>query len=140
MLDIEPATATISGKKYTLEPCYIESTSLGYEDHGIFTAYLHVSYGGVKQKIGGMIMDKPVERYSSERLGTAYGHDLIIRILDTVGVGGWEKLPGKNLYALKDERGHYYVAGIASWPSADKRLIFKEHAKKFYPEDDDSKG
>ena len=131
-LNVEPAKTTIDGVPYELHPAVIESTSLGYEYHGIFTYILNVSYGGSAQGIGQMCMDEPAgERYSGERRGTAYGHDLIIRTLSVVGVDAWEQLKGKSLYAIKDDRGHYYVAGIASWPTPTRYLLFKEHAAQF---------
>lgn len=135
-LDIEPATTIIDGVTYELHPGKIESTMLGTEDHGIFTFCLNVNYGGSAQGVGLMCLDKPVERYSSERIGTAYGHDLIIRVLKTVGVDDWEQLKGKSLYVIKDEEtGHYMAYGIASWPDASRWLIFKEHAARFFNED-----
>jgi len=76
----------------------ITHTMLGYEDHGILTAYLYLDYGGSCQGFGGYALDRYVEgsRQSgrSERIGTAYGCEFIIRILSVLGVDKWEKIPG----------------------------------------------
>ena len=74
----------------------ITSTQLGREDHGIFTAWLMLDYGGSGQGFGGYALDgKPPERRAgSERPGTAFGCEFIIRLLRTLDVERWEKLPG----------------------------------------------
>ena len=57
----------------------IRSTTLGVEDHGIFTAWLNLDYGGSGQGFGGWALDgKPVKRDAhSRRPGTAYGCEFI---------------------------------------------------------------
>ena len=40
------------GLVYLKQIAKIESTHLGYEDHGILTAHLYVDYGGSHQGIG----------------------------------------------------------------------------------------
>jgi hypothetical protein len=73
----------------------ISSTSLGSEDHGIFTAWIYLDYGSSGQGFGGYALDgRPPDRRGSERPGTAYGMEYIIRILRTLKVERWEKLPG----------------------------------------------
>ena len=91
----------------------IKSTSLGYEDHGIMTFFLHLDYGGGGQGFGGYGLDKPNDGDRPPyRLGTAFGLEAIMRVLDVVGVSEWEKLPGKSVRvrACHDkvkELGHY---------------------------------
>lgn len=64
----------------------IASTMLGYEDHGILTCFLNLSYGGcVCQSVGG---------YS---LGPKFGIQLIKEILNIVGVQQWEHLKGQHI-------------------------------------------
>lgn len=75
----------------------IEGTSLGYEDHGILTCSLHLTYGGSGQSFGGYALDTWRGPRNSEgrRVGTAYGTEFIARVLATVGVMSWEHLKGK---------------------------------------------
>ena len=74
----------------------IRSTRLGVEDHGILTAYIDLDYGGSGQAFGGYAFDAPVKVNGefSHREGTAYGMEFIRRVLVTLGVESWEKLPG----------------------------------------------
>jgi hypothetical protein len=65
----------------------------------------------------------------SHREGTAYGLDLIVQILRTVGVGSWEQLVGKHVIVLFKGRSLLggTSAGIASLVD-DRVLILKDHA------------
>jgi hypothetical protein len=65
----------------------IRRTTLGYEDHGILTCYLHMEWSGGGQGFGGYAM----------KGGNGYGANFIDRILKTVGVEAWEDLPGKHI-------------------------------------------
>lgn len=63
----------------------IDSTFLGREDHGIFTAFLYLDYGGGGQGFGGYVLkDK-------------YAYVFVSRVLETVGASSWENLPGKHV-------------------------------------------
>lgn len=76
---------TVNGK--------IASTSFGIEDHGILTFFLHLEWSGGGQGLGGYALDS----YDSKldfRPGWGLGLTIIRQILETVGVGTWEKLPG----------------------------------------------
>ena len=83
----------------------IESTTLGYEDHGIFTFMLHLDYGHSGQGFGGYALDEPkppLDRLRVDRQGTAMGMQVIIEILNTVGVQNWEDLPGQYIRVEAD--------------------------------------
>ena len=80
----------------------IKATSLGYEDHGIFTAYLTVDYAVGTQGVGGYALDR-YDKPNDRRIGTAYGHEWIIRVLRACGVDRWEKLVGRTIWVLQDE-------------------------------------
>ena len=80
----------------------IESTFLGWEDHRIFTCFLYLKYDGGGQGFGGYALDTYDEALK-RRKGTAQGAEFIARVLETVGVDSWEKLPGK------------FVRVVASW-------------------------
>lgn len=72
----------------------ITSTSLGPEDHGIFSAYIQLDYSGSGQAFGGYALDR-FNRINKEREGTAYGLEFIRRAMQVAGVARWEDLPGK---------------------------------------------
>ena len=100
----------------------IESTMLGYEDHGILTCFLHLNYGGSGQGFGGYGLDA-YDKASDTRKGTAYGIAFIRHILDVLEVSTWEELKGK--YCRADASfGKVYGVGH----------LLKD--KWFYPEKD----
>lgn len=72
----------------------IRSTFLGVEDHGILTFFIHLEWDGAGQGLGGFAIDGP-DKENGGRLGFGPGLVAIRRILETVGVDSWEKLPGQ---------------------------------------------
>ena len=124
-------TVEHNGKTYSGQLAKIDSTRLGYEDHGILTANVYCSWSGGGVGVGGYCLDQPKDRDARDytRVGTAYGLDQIIRILETVGVDRWEKLPGSQVIVLFEGRSMLGsvskgIAGVLN----DEVLILKEHA------------
>src|SRR5271157_1206891 len=76
----------------------ITKTELGKEDHGIFTFYLYLDFGGHSQGFGGYTLGKEGE-----------GCGAILKILDAVGVKNWEDLPGRIVGVMHDHRGVYEI-------------------------------
>lgn len=76
----------------------IESTMLGFEDHGIFTYMIYVGDGSSGQGFGG---------YS---LGGNYTDAVIKGLLKTVGVDKWEDLKG-SFVRVKSEEGRLVEIG-----------------------------
>lgn len=123
MADISTAL-THEGVKYTATIVTIERTELGREDHGVFTARLHVTWGGGVTAIGGYTLDgQPIERDGKRRRrpGTDFGMQWVIETIDTVvgEYGQWEDLKGKRVFMLHDaDAGHrldgMFCRGIAS--------------------------
>lgn len=70
----------------------ISATHLGYESHGIFTAYLTLQSAGIGISVGGYALDEFIDK---KRIITKKGAELIPRILDVVGVETWEQLAGQ---------------------------------------------
>jgi len=85
---------------FTDKPCVVRRTMLGVEDHGILTCMLHVDGDGWGIGFGGYALDQPMwtdpqnKRDFLGRQGTNYGMEFIRRVLDTLEVETWEKLPG----------------------------------------------
>lgn len=73
----------------------IKSTKLGFVSNGIFdfTLVLDIQGGG-GIALGGWAMDQ-YDKEKNKRVGTVYGMNLIMRILEVVGVDTWEELEGK---------------------------------------------
>lgn len=109
----------------------IQSTFLGIEDHSIFTSFLHVTYGDTGQGIGGMTFGKWREKdkdHPNQMKAIAYGAEFIRRILETVGVDSWEKLPGKYFIVLTDnDSWNSPIRGIKRMPTdGDKVFMFAD--------------
>jgi hypothetical protein len=129
MIDIQPAKMTIDGKEYVAELATIEDTTLGYEDHGIGTAALHFSGPAWGQSNEARCLSE-YDKVTQKQRGTAFGFDLVLRMIDVVGCRTWERLRGANVYVLREER-FGSIVGIAS-TEFDRYLIFADHHKEFY--------
>ena len=101
----------------------IESTKLGYEDHGILTVWLVVKYGkGSGQGIGGYALDEPKRDADGKhlgRFGSAYGCEFIARTIKACGVDNWEQIVGRTIYVVRDGASEWTdkVIGIAPLPT-----------------------
>jgi hypothetical protein len=76
----------------------ITGTTLGFEDHGIFTCFIHLDYGGVAQSFGGYFL----EHYPR----------MIQDILKTVGVESWEELSGKYIRVMAESHKIYKIGHV----------------------------
>jgi|SRR3972149_1296728 len=102
----------------------IESTFLGFEDHGIFTAWLTLDYGGSGQGVGLHTLS-----YNKDgHIGAPGGINYIIRILKACGVEEWGKLKGRTIYVIKEDDGwDAKVLGIGPLPTeSGKDFLFDE--------------
>ena len=124
-------TVKHNGIEYSGEIYRIESTALGSEDHGIMTGYLYCKGDGTGIGLGGLGLDS-YNKEDKRREGTAYGLDWIKRVIETVGVESWEKLPGARVIGLFTGSGHLgqSAVGIANVDTG-KVLIWKEHAEEW---------
>lgn len=75
----------------------IESTMLGYEDHGIPTCGLTLDYGGAAQSFGGYDL-------------RVWGIRFIMETLDAVGASEWNDLTGMNC-RVRADHGRVYAIG-----------------------------
>lgn len=107
----------------------IESTMLGIEDHGIMTFMLYLDYGGSGQGAGGHCLDKPLKKKNGEfikRVGTGLGMELIMKVIEVVGVDKWEDLKGKHIRVKAERSG---VTAIGNF-LGDEWLDFDEFYKE----------
>jgi len=119
----------------------ISKTTLGIEDHGIFSAWLHLDYGGSGQGFGGYALDgKPAERSAtSRRQGTAFGCDFITEILRTLEVDVWEKLPGTFCRVDADQGAVHRIGHPLKEQWFDPRQLADKHAASSSPQGDSQK-
>lgn len=106
-------TVTHNGVEYEAEICVIERTTLGYEDHGIFTAEILVVGAGWGQTAG------------CYALGGLSTHAFVAGVLDGLGHRSWESLEGTGLLALRTSYGGR-IEGLADLHDENKVVIFEE--------------
>lgn len=109
----------------------IKSTFLGVEDHGIFTAFLHIEFDGSGLGFGGYALDQHFNRADkSGRIGTAYGMEFIRQILSTLEVDSWENLPRKTVRVRRDDGKIHTIGHIVKnrWftPATDLAHFYPE--------------
>ena len=106
----------------------ITSTMLGTEDHGILSFYLYLDYGGSGQGAGGYSLDTPIKTGNTflRRVGTAEGLSLIMEILEIVGVGKWEDLPGKYIRVQADQAKVHAIGNVIKDKWLNFETFFKE--------------
>ena len=120
-----------NGIKYPAEITTIKETKLGFGDRAFFTFSLDLRGNGWGQHFGNSILDTPKAGSTNfEREGTAWGLDLIGKILKTVGVDYWEQLKGRRVYLIQDpDLKHSHpcigIAGVLN----DEILILADNFK-----------
>lgn len=122
------ATVTLGDDKYELQIFKIESTFLGYTDHGILSFDLHCSRDVYGWRVGGITLDSPPLEPGQNRIPAANGLALIAEILRVAGVSKWESLPGTTIYIMVNESGS--PVGIAN-PYTKETLVFKKFLSAF---------
>ena len=107
----------------------ITKTSLGKEDHGIMTCWLHLTYGAAGQGFGGYYLGSYGKRPNKK---TGYGIEAISRIIDVVGVANWEDLKGKYIRVRFTDKpsGFGHEIDAIGHIIEDKWFSFKEFAKE----------
>lgn len=105
----------------------INGTMLGIESHDIMSFFLYLDFGGSGQGFGGYGLDEWVKE-KDRRVGTAYGLDLVMKILDVVGVEKWEDLKGKHIRVQK-ENWHSPIKRIGHIIE-DKWFDIEEHGRE----------
>ncbi len=128
------------GKTYSGHIAKVNSTMLGWEDHGILTVHLGCSWAGGGVSVGGYCLDESTGKPDYARRGTAYSLDHVMRIMETVGVDTWEKLRGQSVIVLFDAPPGRSTLGMSAVGIAgllnDKVLLFSEHAEKWRTADE----
>jgi hypothetical protein len=105
----------------------IESTLLGWEDHGIFTFTLRFNYGTGGQSGGNLCLSYSPRDLDHE-LFSPIAMPLIAQVMKTVGVREWEQIKGKHIVVLTD-KPYGMVVGIAPFLGDGRDLIFKDAAE-----------
>lgn len=112
----------------------IRKAFLGWEDHGIFTAWVDVNYGGTGQGVGFYSLDEPYEFDTQKgRRGTAYGLEWVMRFMRACGVREWNDLVGRTVYIVKEDEGwNSKVIGIEPLPTEEGEPFYFDNLTTEY--------
>jgi hypothetical protein len=79
----------------TINNARITGTSLGYEDHGILTSYVHLEGDGWGVSFGGYAFDGYDNKAKRRWASNGFGLEFIRAVMRVADVKSWEDLPGK---------------------------------------------
>lgn len=82
----------------------IKDIILGPDDHGILTLYIHLNGEGLETYYGGYALDTYSKR-KEKRVGTDYGCQCIMDLMETFEVNDLYKLKGLYTRAVTDRPG-----------------------------------
>ena len=83
----------------------IEKANLEIKERGILTFWIYVNYEDFgSQGIGGLALDTYVDKKSC-RVGTAYGCEMIRRLLLIMDVNDLSEMTGKHIWVYGEEEG-----------------------------------
>jgi hypothetical protein len=104
----------------------VRSTQLGYEDHGIFTAYIELDFGGSGQSAGGYMLDF-YNQEEKRREGRKEGVEFIAGVLAACGVRTWEEVKGRTIIALVEGEWGGKIVGFKPLPTEKgKEFLFAD--------------
>lgn len=121
-------TIEVGGRTFRGEVATIESTMLGYEDHGI----LGLASSTMGQSAGSYFLDdrlSPNHDNGPEPHGSAAGIDYIQRVLRVVGADSWEQLRGMRVIALRTQE-FGVIDGLANVDD-DRTFVFQDWADEW---------
>lgn len=116
----------------------ISGARLEIKERGILNFWIMVDYEeGCSQGIGGYALDK-YDQEKNERVGTAYGCEMIRRLLIALNVDDFSEMKGKHIWVIGDGEGLSFkpsgISALNTDNSKAKPVIFKDIAKEFYDE------
>lgn len=78
----------------------ITKAHLEIQERGILNFWIHVDYEeGCSQGVGGMCLDA-YDNHAKRRVGTAYGCEMIRRVLLTLGVNDFSEMADKVIWVI----------------------------------------
>ena len=112
----------------------ITSASMEIKERGILNFWIHVDYEeGCSQRIGGLCLDT-YDEAKKQRVGTAYGCEMIRRLLVTLDVNDFSEMKGKHVWVHGEGKGLSFSPKGIQLLSVDKKsdpLIFEEVYEEF---------
>jgi len=113
----------------------IESARLEIQERGILNFWINVNYeDGMSQSVGGIALDT-YDKKTERRIGTAYGCEVIRRLLLELGVNDFSEMAGKIIWVIGEGDGFSFKpTGIKALHVNNKKsnpVIFYEILSQF---------
>lgn len=114
----------------------VDYTMLGYEDHGILTAYVGLDFGGLHQGAGGYSFDEWDAALNRRVVRSGFGLAFVAAVINAAGVTKWEDVKGRTLFALTEGEGFgQKIVGLAPLPTEmGERFLFAHLVDEFHLE------
>lgn len=115
----------------------ITKASLGFSDRRILMLHILVDYeDGWSQNICGYCLDGKPEKSGGDRIGTAYGCEMIRKFLDTLGIDDIHEANGKLILVVGEDSGsmlNFKTHGFKTLKvnGPQKEMDFLKIAEKF---------
>jgi len=108
---------------------------LEIQERGILNFWIHVNYDdGLSQGIGGICLDT-YDEIKKSRVGTAYGCEMIRRILIELKVNDFADMKNRHIWVIGTGDGLHFkpvgVQGLLGDGGSSDGLIFSDIAKEF---------
>lgn len=108
------------------------------KDEGSLQFCLDFDFGGTGQMLIHTL--DSYDKKEEERVGTAFGCECIMRILEAVGVESWDELKGKEMWVIRNKEEHgtmdEMILGMEAPKyrrSAGRPFYIRELIDKYYP-------
>lgn len=112
----------------------ITKASLEIQSRGILNFWIEVDYeDGLSQSVGGIVLDC-YDEAKKKRVGTAYGCEVIRRLLIALGVDDFAQMEGKHVWVLVKEGGcGFEPKGIQrlATDGGSEPVVFDDIAREF---------
>ncbi len=114
----------------------ITKANLEIKERGVLNFWIHVDYeeGGTSQGIGGLVLDQ-YDKAGETRVGTAYGCEMIRRLLLELSVDDFSEMKGKQIWVLGEGEGLHWnplgIRGLRTEGGSDIGVVFNDIAKEF---------
>ena len=111
-----------------IENAIVRKTHLGYESHGLMTAYVELAGDHWSRVFGGFGGFALKDKEGTMR-GHAYGMDFVMGVMRAVGVDCWEDVPGKHVRVKRGDGGRIVALGNIVKPEwFDPEDLRKRHS------------
>jgi hypothetical protein len=121
----------------------VESANLEIQERDILNFWIHVKYEDFGcQGIGGYALDTYDEKIK-DRVGTAYGCEMIRQLLKLFGVNDFSEMKGKYIWVLGEGDGLGFkplglqMLNVDSKNDKERKVVFAEVVERFLGERND---